>query len=219
MSLKRTREEEEEGAPALKRTRLTPCLRLLPTVPVWHDFLDAQEASVMTRTLLPSGGQITWQREHVVMFGKQIAAARRVSYYADPGVSYFYAGKRRAAAEWNPVVAQVRDLVVAQTGCSFNHCILNLYEDGSEHIGQHSDNVADLVYGSPIASVSFGETRDFVFTPKNKMSSLVRTKIALKSGTLLLMESGTQEQWKHGISKSRKKLGPRINMTFRQLKK
>ena len=35
--------------------------------------------------------------------------------------------------------------------------------DGRDHMGEHKDDEEELVKGSPIASLSLGQARDFVF--------------------------------------------------------
>ena len=37
------------------------------------------------------------------------------------------------------------------------------YKDGNDCIGEHRDDEKDLVEDSPIASLSLGQTRDFIF--------------------------------------------------------
>ena len=42
-------------------------------------------------------------------------------------------------------------------------------------------------------------------------------KIPLTSGSLLFMEGETQKYWLHQIAKTSRKIGPRINLTFRKI--
>ena len=42
----------------------------------------------------------------------------------------------------------------------------NLYRDGNDNIGKHSDDEKDLVDNTLILSISLGSTRDFVFQHK-----------------------------------------------------
>ena len=44
-----------------------------------------------------------------------------------------------------------------------------------------------------------------------------RYKILLEHGSLLLMGGETQHFWKHQVSKTVKKINPRINLTFRKI--
>jgi alkylated DNA repair dioxygenase AlkB len=48
----------------------------------------------------------------------------------------------------------------------FNSCLLNLYHDGNEGIGWHSDDEKSIGDNSSITSVSIGAERKFSFKPK-----------------------------------------------------
>ena len=48
-----------------------------------------------------------------------------------------------------------------------NHCLLNLYRDGSDFIPFHSDNVLDIKRSSVIATLSLGAPRSYTLK-KNK---------------------------------------------------
>jgi alkylated DNA repair dioxygenase AlkB len=68
-----------------------------------------------------------------------------------------------------------------------------------------------------IASLSLGEERTFVL--KHKRSRAVQpVHLRLASGSLLLMKGDTQRHWRHGVSKENRPCGPRVNLTFRQIK-
>ena len=53
----------------------------------------------------------------------------------------------------------------------FNSCLLNLYHDGNEGIGWHSDDEKSIGDNSSIASVSIGAERKFSF--KHKQSKKI----------------------------------------------
>ena len=46
--------------------------------------------------------------------------------------------------------------IIHATCCRFQ-------SDGGDHMGEHKDDEEELVKGSPIASLSLGQERDFVF--------------------------------------------------------
>ena len=82
-------------------------------------------------------------------------------------------------------------------------------------MGMHSDDEPELGPRPTIASLSIGEERVFSFKPKHPQSKSV--SVALASGSLLLMRGDTQQNWKHGIAKSTRPMGPRVNFTFRKI--
>merc|ERR1719300_805556 len=71
----------------------------------------------------------------------------------------------------------------------------------------------------PIASLTFGAERDFIFKHENKKTMNIEDiKIVLKDGMLLLMHHPTNSYWYHGLPQRKKCLEPRINLTFRKIK-
>lgn len=99
------------------------------------------------------------------------------------------------------------------------------YKDGSDYIGEHRDNEIDLVQKAPIASLSLGFSRDFLFRHQSvrlKVKSNVpdtdNVKLALQTGSLLVMNYPTNSFWYHSLPKRAKVPGVRVNLTFRVLK-
>ena len=97
----------------------------------------------------------------------------------------------------------------------FTTVLLNQYRDGKDSNGWHADNEKELGENPVIASISFGAERFFHLKHRNKKD--LRMKIPLTSGSLLFMEGETQKYWLHQIAKTSRKVGPRINLTFRKI--
>ena len=97
----------------------------------------------------------------------------------------------------------------------FNSCLLNLYHDGSEGMGWHSDDEPELVQAAPIASLSLGAARKFSFKHK---ADKTNASLMLENGSLLLMQAPTQVFWNHSLVKTTRPTGPRMNLTFRAIK-
>ncbi len=96
------------------------------------------------------------------------------------------------------------------------------YKDGFDHIGEHRDNEKELAPGSCIASLSLGQSRDFVFRHtdargKNASRTILPVKLELHSGSLLLMNHPTNVYWYHSLPVRKKAMGVRINLTFRHM--
>ena len=64
------------------------------------------------------------------------------------------------------VLQQVKDRVEEQTGLSFNSVLANLYRDGKDSVAWHADDEAQLGKDPVIASVSFGDLRNFEMRQK-----------------------------------------------------
>ena len=191
-----------------------PSLNLLPcdgTVNYFGPILSVLETRRYYDALLRD---IPWKHDEAVIFGKRIVTARKVAWYGDSNFSYTYSGTTKQALFWKTELAELKTLVEALTGTSFNSCLLNLYHDGSEGMAWHSDDEKSLVRNSTIASVSLGAEREFRL--KHKSHGL-KASVVLESGSLLVMKGSTQRHWLHCVPKSKKVISPRINLTFRTM--
>ena len=97
---------------------------------------------------------------------------------------------------------------------SFNSCLLNLYHEGAEGMGWHSDNEKELLPKAAIASISLGSDRKFSFKHKQSKETV---SLTLKNGSLLLMKGEIQDHWLHQLPKTKKIIDARINLTFRSI--
>jgi alkylated DNA repair dioxygenase AlkB len=157
---------------------------------------------------------VPWQHDEVVIFGKRIVTARKVAWYGDAGFSYTYSGTTKRPLSWTPELRELKALAEARTGSIFNSCLLNLYHDGREGMGWHSDDEKSLERNACIASMSFGAERKFSFRHKRTKETV---SLMLEDGSLLVMAGTTQTHWHHQLPKSAKAGAPRINLTFRTM--
>lgn len=158
-----------------------------------------------------------WRAEDIVVWGKRFPQPRLTAWYGDPGQSYTYSGIDLVPLPWTALLLQIKSQVEAAAAETFNSVLLNYYRDNRDSMGMHSDDESELGPRPVIASLSLGEQRTLVF--KHKTSASLRSiRLPLPSGSLLLMKGETQRNWKHGINKEDRMLGPRVNLTFRQVK-
>ena len=158
--------------------------------------------------------KIEWTNEKLVMFGKEITTKRKVAFYGDSLMSYTYSNKTKQALRWTPLLMEIKQLATSQTGSNYNACLLNLYHDGEEGMGWHSDDEKEIVPNSSIASLSFGAERKFAIKHK---ATKEKHSLLLESGSLFEMLGSFQKHWLHSMPKSKKIIAPRINLTFRQM--
>ena len=95
---------------------------------------------------------------------------------------------------------------------SFNSVLINLYRNGQDSMGWHSDNETVLGKEPVIASLSLGGTRRFQL--KHRRSGEL-VSLDLPHGSCLIMQGRCQADWRHQVPKTRKQVAPRINLTFR----
>src|SRR5919197_6222927 len=156
---------------------------------------------------------IQWKKEEVIIFGKHITTKRKVAWYGDSEYLYTYSNTTKRALAWTKELSELKQIVEEHAGIKFNSCLLNLYHNGNEGMGWHSDDEESLgKNNNTIASLSFGAERKFSFKHKQTKQTV---SVVLEHGSLLILKGGTQSNWLHSLPKSEKIMQPRINLTFR----
>ncbi len=155
-----------------------------------------------------------WEARDRVMWGKPVAQPRLTAWHSDVFHRY---DRALRVNPWTPLLLNLKARVEAVTGECFNSVLLNYYRDENDSVAMHSDDEQELGPRPPIASLSLGETRTFVMKHRH-LRALKPVRIDLPSGCLLLMRGETQRNWLHGIDKENRPLGPRVNLTFRQIR-
>jgi alkylated DNA repair dioxygenase AlkB len=157
---------------------------------------------------------IPWKNDEVVVFGKRIVTKRKTAWYGDSNYVYIYSNTIKQALPWTSELVNLKQIVENLSNTKFNSCLLNLYHNGNEGMGWHSDDEKSIEDNSTIASVSLGAERKFSFKHKQTNKTI---SVLLEHGSLLLMKEATQKNWLHSLPKSSKITLPRINLTFRRM--
>ncbi|WP_170843603.1 alpha-ketoglutarate-dependent dioxygenase AlkB [Luteibacter sp. UNCMF331Sha3.1] len=176
--------------------------------PAW---LEASEGDRLLAHLLAS---LPWEVHRIRMFGRVVDSPRLSAWMGDEGAVYRYSGTRFVPHPWIPELLALRDRVAAACGVPFNSVLANLYRDGADRMGWHSDDEPELGAQPVIASVSLGAERTFRFRAK---AGGEPTAIALTHGSLLTMAGDTQRLYKHELPPRKRVSDPRINLTFRHI--
>lgn len=157
-----------------------------------------------------------WQQREMNIYGKRVLQPRLTAWYGDPGRTYVYSGIRNTALPWTDLLRELRRRIEDCTDLRFNSVLLNYYRDNNDSMGFHSDDEKELGPEPAIASLSFGDTRTFLFKHKSNRD-LKTVSVPLTDGSVLLMKGTTQRFWKHAINREARPCGPRINLTFRRI--
>jgi len=155
--------------------------------------------------------QIEWKQKPIKIFGKSVLQPRLTAYYGER--AYTYSGVTLHPLPWNKPLLQIKEKIEPLVNTQFNGVLLNLYRDGQDYMGWHSDDEKELAPGAVISSLSFGETRRFVF--RRRDNHQIKVELNLGDGDFLIMGGETQKFWQHYVPKSAKSTQPRINLTFR----
>ncbi len=177
------------------------------------DFLNSVEAGKIFDQLYFN---THWRQDDIRIFGKWVKQPRKTAIYSDQGISYTYSGLRQETNPWTPLLGNLKNKIEVISGSEFSLVLLNLYRDGNDSMGWHSDDEKELGKNPVIASVSLGAERKLKFRPKKHLQANP-FEILLSHGSLLLMEGETQHHWQHAIAKNKKINEPRINLTFRKV--
>jgi alkylated DNA repair dioxygenase AlkB len=182
------------------------------TVNYYGKIISSEEANQYFDLLMRN---IQWENDDLVFFGKRVTTKRKVAWYGDSEYSYTYSNTTKRALAWTKELLQLRQVVEKYAGTKFNTCLLNLYHNGDEGMGWHSDDEKPLGKNNIIASLSFGAERKFSFKHKQTKQTV---SLVLEHGSLLIMKDATQTNWLHSLPKSKNIIQPRINLTFRTIR-
>jgi len=158
---------------------------------------------------------IKWRRDEIRLFGKAHLIPRRHSWYGDPGAQYSYSGISLPINPWNKDLIELKLMVEDAASTKFNGVLCNLYEDGQHSNGWHSDDESELERPVTVASLTFGAERTFQL--RQKGSTKIEHRLELEDGSLLIMKPPFQDIFQHQIAKTKKKVGLRLNLTFRKV--
>jgi len=159
--------------------------------------------------------EIPWEQHRLRLFGREVAAPRLSCWIGDADASYTYSRTRFVPRAWTPVLAALRDELAERFELRFNSVLANLYRDGRDSTGWHSDDEPELGDEPVIASLSFGATRRFRFRSRETLK--VAGAIELAHGSLLVMRGGTQRLYQHDLPKVASVAELRLNLTFRRI--
>ena len=174
--------------------------------PAWlaPDERDALMAALMA--------EVTLEERTIYAGDKAIVQPRLVGWGGD--LPYRYTGQTLEPRPMGPALAGLVARVSDAVGVPFNHAVLNLYRDGRDHVALHADAEPELGRDPVIASLSLGATR--IFIVKAKARSFWK-RIKLVPGSLLVMGGSFQHRYRHQVPKEPGDVGPRLNVTLRQL--
>jgi len=159
--------------------------------------------------------EIPWERHRLRIFGREIDSPRLSCWIGDAEAVYTYSGTRFVPHAWTPALAELRDALLVHAGERCNSVLANLYRDGRDSMGWHSDAEPELGVEPVILSLSFGGVRRFRL--RHRRDPRLRLELELPAGSLLRMAGSTQQFYRHDLPKTARPVAARINLTFRTI--
>ena len=154
---------------------------------------------------------IAWEQHEITLFGRTVPTPRLTAWMGD--AAYAYSGVVNEPAPWPPALAGLRDRLNTELGVELNSCLANLYRDGTDSMGFHSDDEPELGPEPTIVSISLGARRRFVLRHRGTRE---RWTWELGAGDLLVMRDESQRDYAHAVPKTKRATGSRMNLTFRE---
>lgn len=180
------------------------------TILYYKTFLTEQSAQALLQKLRR---RLRWQQT-----GRM---PRLQSWIGDEGITNKMASltQTQRGHSWaeSRAMLHIKNTIEQLLQCRFHYVLINQYRDKNDSIAWHVDDEAIPRCKNIVASVSLGGPRTFLFRHKNWKTNALKKEFTLTSGCLLVMKDDTQRSWQHSVPKSKKRVNPRINLTFRQV--
>ena len=130
------------------------------------------------------------------------------------GADHHYTGRTNTARSIPAVLEPLREWAQHAIHSQLNAFLLNWYEGAGHYIGPHHDDTRDMIFGTPIVTISFGETRVFRLT-RGKGEAKEQRDFEATNGAVFVLPFDTNLVWKHSVPKSTRYRGRRISVTLR----
>jgi alkylated DNA repair dioxygenase AlkB len=164
--------------------------------------------------------EVPFLQRPIIVFGREVMQPRLSAWIGDPEAVYRYSNVVHEPLPFGPVLSALRARIAAFVDVPFNSALCNLYRDGDDAMGMHSDSELELGPAPVIASLSLGAERRFVLRarkPVEQNKHACPQDLTLADGSLLVMRGTIQSEFKHGIPRERGLREPRMNLTFRRI--
>ncbi|XP_050528783.1 DNA oxidative demethylase ALKBH2-like [Daktulosphaira vitifoliae] len=186
-----------------------------------EQFLTSIEASSLLEYMEKNITYLNGRLTYVKVFGVYHPIPRQQVAFGDDGVTYKYSGIIIPAQPWPKPLLELKNKISFEQKIDYNFVLVNRYKNGDDYMGEHKDDEPELDKMVPIASLSLGQSRKFVFKHrdvKKKLRKIDNINFHLHHGSLLFMNWPTNEYWYHSLPKEKAATKVRINLTFRKIK-
>jgi alkylated DNA repair dioxygenase AlkB len=177
-------------------------------VEYYESFFDRASAAEYLAYFL--NDEFPWARQPI----RGIVTRRANAWFADDAsLIYRYSGQVWEPKPLTPVLSAILDRLEEACKCGLNSVLAGLYPDGEAAVGWHDDNDFPSLPDTPIASLSFGSERRFMIRRKSDKEVVAQYDVG--HGSLIIMGGAIQRRFDHSIQKTTRKVGPRVNLSYR----
>jgi alkylated DNA repair dioxygenase AlkB len=146
----------------------------------YASLLDEQESDRFFTQLTEA---IDWRQHWITIYGHSMPQPRLTAWHGDRDKSYTYSGITMHSSPWTHTLLDLKAKTEAVSGVVFNSVLLNLYRDGNDSMGWHSDDEPELGQNPAIGSLSLGGTRRFML--RHRAEKGLKHQLELTSGSFL----------------------------------
>ena len=130
--------------------------------------------------------------------------------------AYCYSGVTHSALPVPEPVGPIWSWVKETIDVRLNGILLTWYDGRLGHyIGKHRDSTQNMILGSPIVTISLGQSRVFRLRPWQGKGF---QDFPTDHGVVFILPYGTNLAWTHEVPASKKRQGRRIAIAFRAFK-
>ena len=173
-------------------------------------FLLPKEAALSSEDVQSLWSMRPARPHQIKFFGKLIDTPRLQQAY---GKDYKFSGTVSRGLPIPQFLRPLMSYLNKRLGVHTNMLLVNWYRDGEDYIGMHSDDEKQVKPGTPVITVSFGVTRDFVLKNKTTKERIV---MPVENNSVLVMKPGCQQTHTHGVPKRKRVKDYRISVTLRE---
>ena len=162
--------------------------------------------------------EVPWRAERRKMYDRIVDVPRLVAFYGED---------ERLP---HPFLDEVRSVLAGRYGGEEGGPVrtagLCLYRGGGDSVAWHGDTIGrGATHDTVVAIVSFGEPRRLLLRPRGAPAGGSQAsgpgggparRYELGHGDLIVMGGTCQRTWEHAVPKTRRSVGPRISVQFRQ---
>src|SRR4028119_1789362 len=122
----------------------------------YPSLLDGQESDRFFTQLTET---LDWRQDWITIYGRSMPQPRLTAWYGNSGKSYTYSGITMHPSPWTRTLLDLKTKAEAVSGVVFNSVLLNLYRDGNDSMGWHSEDEPELGQNPVTGSARSGARR------------------------------------------------------------